>query len=76
MVAMETMHFFHSAKKFIFEDKTSGDLMNDLAHMKNCPGGGARKVQLASGVYVQIMNTLCSCVIFNSFLTLLTKNVC
>ena len=23
MVAMETMHFFHSAKEFIFEDKNS-----------------------------------------------------
>ena len=41
-VAMETMHFFHSAIEFIFEDKffcISGVQMNDLAPMKNCPGG-------------------------------------
>ena len=36
--------FFHSAIEFIFEDKTkilciSGVPMNDLAPMKNCPGG-------------------------------------
>ena len=29
----------------------SGDIMNDLAPMKNCPGSGARKVKLAPGVY-------------------------
>ena len=38
----------------------SGDLMNDLAPMKNCPWSGARKVKLAPGLYVQIMNKLCS----------------
>ena len=54
----------------------SSDLMNDLSPMKNCPGCVARKVKLAPGIYVQIMNQLCSWVIFNSFLTLLTKNVC
>ena len=35
--------FFHSAKEFIFEDNfffISGVPMNDLAPMKNCPGGG------------------------------------
>ena len=40
-VAMETMHFFNSAKEFIFEDIflcISRVLMNDLAPMKNCPG--------------------------------------
>ena len=34
--------FFHSAIEFIFEDKffcISGVPMNDLAPMKNCPGG-------------------------------------
>ena len=35
--------FFHSAIEFIFEDKNSlcfWGPMNDLAPMKNCPGGG------------------------------------
>ena len=37
--------FFHSSIEFIFEDKNSlhfwgGVPMNDLAPMKNCPGGG------------------------------------
>ena len=40
-VAMETMHLFHCAIEFFFEDKLiciSGVPMNDFTPMKNCPG--------------------------------------
>ena len=42
-VAMETMHFFHSAIEFIFEDKNSLHFWGprDLAPMKNRPGGAS-----------------------------------
>ena len=44
--------FFHSVNMFFFEDNffcIYGVPINDLALMKNCPGG-ARYVKLASGV--------------------------
>ena len=43
MVAMETMHFFIVQKSLSLRTKIlciSGVPMNDLAPMKNCPGGG------------------------------------
>ena len=42
-VAMETMHFFIVQLSLSLRTKIlciSGVLMNDLAPMKNCPGGG------------------------------------
>ena len=43
MVAMETMHFFIVQLSLSLRTKilcVSGVPMNDLAPMKNCPGGG------------------------------------
>ena len=43
MVAMETMHFFIVQLSLSLRTKIlciSGVPMNDLAPMKNCPGGG------------------------------------
>ena len=47
MVAMETMHFFIVQLSLSLRTKIlciSGVPMNDLAPMKNCPGGGGCKV--------------------------------
>ena len=46
-VAMETMHFFIVQLSLSLRTKilcVSGVPMNDLAPMKNCPGGGGCKV--------------------------------
>ena len=46
-VAMETMHFFIVQLSLSLRTKIfciSGVPMNDLAPMKNCPGGGGCKV--------------------------------
>ena len=63
MVAMETMHFFIVQLSLSLRTKIlciSGVPMNDLAPMKNCPGGGggARYVKLAPGVVLFGFNIL------------------
>ena len=51
MVAMETMHFFIVQLSLSLRTKIlciSGVPMNDLAPMKNCPGGGCKVGQISS----------------------------
>ena len=50
-VAMETMHFFIVQLSLSLRTKIlciSGVPMNDLAPMKNCPGGGCKVGQISS----------------------------
>ena len=51
MVAMETMHFFIVQLSLSLRTKilcVSWVPMNDLAPMKNCPGGGCKVGQISS----------------------------
>ena len=56
MVAMETMHFF--IVQLCLRTKIlciSGVPMNDLAPMKNCPGGGGCKVGQISSRGIRLL---------------------
>ena len=61
-VAMETMHFFIVQLSLSLRTKIlciSGVPMNDLAPMKNCPGGGGCKVgQISSRGNCRIWETM------------------